>query len=259
MQTWRRLAESTLSEFIANPVTQNEAGGAEAEVDYLQILGGTHVDSVDRLGAKFEELGLTKPEVLEMGAYYGVVSSALARGGAAVTAQDVSRMMNIPALQARYQIEGVETKTLDDVSLGLPYADASFDALICCEMLEHLPFNTVRLIREMRRVVKPNGFAFLTVPNQASAKRRLQLMRGLPIRECVSRWIAAPHDDNWHWREWVDSEFRELLLGGGFTRIDLDFRHFVAPAHPNHLRRALVNLMYAVKPNLKDDIFVFAS
>jgi hypothetical protein len=57
----------------------------------------------------------------------------------------------------------------------------------------------------------------------------------------------------------VDSEFRELLLGGGFTRIDLDFRHFVAPAHPNHLRRALVNLMYAVKPNLKDDIFVFAS
>ena len=259
IQNWRKLAESTLSEFIAEPVSLHEPSGPESEVSYLKNLGGTYVDTVERVGKRLDILGIARPQVLEMGAYFGVVSSSLARGGANVTAQDVSSMMNLRALRERFENNGVAMNAVDDVSKTLPYADATFDALICCEMLEHLPFNTVRLIREMRRVLKSGGFAFLTVPNQASAKRRLQLMLGRPIRENVSSWIAAPFDDNWHWREWVASEFKELLLASGFTRIELGFRHFTAPSHPNPIRRSLVNLMYALKPDLKDDIHVFAT
>jgi 2-polyprenyl-3-methyl-5-hydroxy-6-metoxy-1,4-benzoquinol methylase len=259
VQTWRSQAEATLQEFIANPVTELEACGPDSEVSYLKCLGGTHIDTVARVGARLDALGIKKTRVLEMGAYFGVVSSALARGGVEVTAQDVSSMMNLPAQRQRLEKEGVTVMAVDDVSKSLPYPDASFDAIICCEMLEHLPFNTVPLIREMRRVLKPNGFAFLTVPNQASAKRRLQLLMGRPIRENVSSWVAAPQDSNWHWREWVASEFQELLLACGFNRVELGFRHFTPPAHPNPMRRFIVNLMYQLKPDLMDDIHVFAS
>jgi ubiquinone/menaquinone biosynthesis C-methylase UbiE len=259
VQDWKSCAEATLLEFIAHPVTLLEACGPDSEVAYLKNLGGTHVDTVERVGKRLDSLGADRARVLEMGAYFGVVSSTLARCGVEVTAQDVSSMMNLPAQRQRLEKAGVIVMAVDDVSKSLPYPDASFDAIICCEMLEHLPYNTVPLIREMRRVLKPHGFAFLTVPNQASAKRRLQLLLGRPIRENVSSWVAAPQDSNWHWREWVASEFQELLLSCGFKQVEQGFRHFTPPAHPNPIRRAIVNLMYRVKPDLMDDIHVFAS
>lgn len=259
MTDWRALAENTLAEFTANPVTLNEPTGPASEVAYLRNLGASHVDTVIRVGQHIDKLGLRAPQVLEMGAYFGVVSVALARGGIQVTAQDVNGVMNLSALTERYRREGVGIRKVDDVSKVLPYGDSTFDTLICCEMLEHLPFNILRLVREMRRIVKPDGFAFLTVPNQASAKRRLDLLCGRPIREKISDWIASPEDDNWHWHEWIGSEFQLLLEAGGFQHITLDFRHFVAPSHPNRFRRALVNLMYFLWPSLKDDIHVFAS
>ncbi len=256
---WRSLADNVLQESLANPVTQNEPSGPDSEIAYLKNLSHTHIDTVARVGAKFDVSGLARPQVLEMGAYFGVVSMALARGGIHMTAQDLSSITHRAPLLQRYQLEGVTPSAVDDVSQPLPYADHSFDALICCEMLEHLPFNTVRLIREMKRVLKSDGFAFLAVPNQASAKRRLQLLLGKPIREQMSSWISAPNDDNWHWREYVTSEFRQLLEGGGFNKIDLGYRHYTPPAHPNRIRRIFVNLMYALKPSLMDNIYVFAS
>jgi SAM-dependent methyltransferase len=45
----------------------------------------------------------------------------------------------------------------------MSFSDESFDAVICLEVLEHVadPFSAVR---ELKRVLKPNGFLLLTVP-----------------------------------------------------------------------------------------------
>jgi 2-polyprenyl-3-methyl-5-hydroxy-6-metoxy-1,4-benzoquinol methylase len=256
---WQALAQATSEEFISSPVSGGSPSRMESEINYLRNLQHTHVDTVRRVGERLTAAQCDQPLVLEMGAYFGVVSCALARGGVRVIAQDTADTMHLPLLQERFERERVGGQIVDDVSVPLPYDDATFDAIVCCEMLEHLPFNTVRLVRELRRILKPQGFAFLTVPNQASAKRRLQLLLGRPIRENMSAWIAAPQDDNWHWREYVASEFRELLQGGGFANIKLGYRHYTPPAHGNPVRRALVNFMYAINPNLMDDIHVFAS
>lgn len=255
---WQTLAENTLAEFIATPVTAHESCGPQSEVGYLKNLGGSYVDTVCRVGPELDALQLDHPQVLEIGAYFGIVSVTLARAGIQVTAQDVSSVMSLASLRQRYENEKVSLSIIDDVQRPLPYADASFDALICCEMLEHLPFNIVRLMRELRRILRPGGFAFFSVPNQASMKRRIQLLRGHSVREDIQAWLNAPHDDNWHWHEWVGNDFRQLLLGCGFSQLNLGYRHFTPPAHPNFLRRALVNLIYRLKPGLMDDIYVTA-
>lgn len=46
----------------------------------------------------------------------------------------------------------------------LPFADATFDKIIFSEVLEHLPDDWGGL-QELKRVLKPNGLLFLTVPN----------------------------------------------------------------------------------------------
>lgn len=47
--------------------------------------------------------------------------------------------------------------------LALPFADASFDCVICAEVLEHIvPFEAV--LAEIRRVLKPGGVLAVSVP-----------------------------------------------------------------------------------------------
>lgn len=45
----------------------------------------------------------------------------------------------------------------------LPYPDASFDALICSHVLEHVPDDR-RAMRELHRIVEPGGWAIVMVP-----------------------------------------------------------------------------------------------
>lgn len=61
-------------------------------------------------------------------------------------------------------------------ALSLPFADDTFDAIICSEVLEHIhPYNEV--LDEIRRVLKPGGHLCITVP------------RAWPERIC---WRLAP-------------------------------------------------------------------
>jgi SAM-dependent methyltransferase len=45
----------------------------------------------------------------------------------------------------------------------LPFADEEFDSLLCTEVLEHCR-DPQRVMREMYRVLKPGGYALITVP-----------------------------------------------------------------------------------------------
>jgi ubiquinone/menaquinone biosynthesis C-methylase UbiE len=54
---------------------------------------------------------------------------------------------------------------LDIVSdiTGIPEPDASFDAVMCIEVLEHVP-HPVDALRELTRLIKPDGYLIVTAP-----------------------------------------------------------------------------------------------
>lgn len=88
---------------------------------------------------------------------------------------------------------------------ALPFPDASFDAIICSETLEHIPDDR-RAVAEIHRVLRPGGLLFLTVPNYWHAMRFVAGFWGNP------RWLDLQEG---HIREynraWVDR-----LLGDDF-------------------------------------------
>ena len=45
----------------------------------------------------------------------------------------------------------------------MPFEDAAFDSVLCNAVLEHVP-NVEDSIRELARVVKPNGYVVIAVP-----------------------------------------------------------------------------------------------
>lgn len=65
---------------------------------------------------------------------------------------------------------GLQTKSWDNTKLdivsditAIPVDDASFDAVMCIEVLEHVP-DPVNALKELNRVLKPGGFLIVTAP-----------------------------------------------------------------------------------------------
>jgi 2-polyprenyl-3-methyl-5-hydroxy-6-metoxy-1,4-benzoquinol methylase len=57
----------------------------------------------------------------------------------------------------------------------LPYAEAKFDLVTCTEVVEHLE-SYRKVIREVQRVLKPDGTAIFTTPNILNLRSRLRFM-----------------------------------------------------------------------------------
>lgn len=55
------------------------------------------------------------------------------------------------------------------------YVDASFDTVLCSDVIEHLE-NPASILREMARVVRPGGSVFLTYPNAFNIFERLIIL-----------------------------------------------------------------------------------
>ncbi|HKG40081.1 MAG TPA: class I SAM-dependent methyltransferase [Conexibacter sp.] len=81
---------------------------------------------------------------------------------------------------------------LHDVSEPLPVEDASFDAIVMKDLLEHVP-DPVALVREVRRVLRPGGRVFASSPD-------------------AQRWVW---DDYTHRRPFTRKSFRLLFADQG--------------------------------------------
>jgi SAM-dependent methyltransferase len=114
-----------------------------------------------------ERLGeVADMSVLEVACGRGGFVCDLRRRGARVTGCDFSGAAlrisreKLRRLGAR---EGESCFVQGDAQ-GLPFADATFDVVVSCETIEHLP-DPWSAIREMHRVTRPRGRLFLTTPN----------------------------------------------------------------------------------------------
>lgn len=61
--------------------------------------------------------------------------------------------------------------TAADMNAPLPFADGTFDAVVCIDGIEHLerPFD---FVRECRRIVRPDGVLLVSTPNISALRSR---------------------------------------------------------------------------------------
>jgi 2-polyprenyl-6-hydroxyphenyl methylase/3-demethylubiquinone-9 3-methyltransferase len=108
-------------------------------------------------------------KVLDLGCAGGFMSEGLARRGAVVTGIDPARDA---VAAARTHAEATGLRLSYDVGSGeaLPYLDASFDAVVCVDVLEHVR-DLPRVLAEAARVLRPDGlFLFDTINRTFLAK-----------------------------------------------------------------------------------------
>jgi SAM-dependent methyltransferase len=93
-----------------------------------------------------------------------------------------------------------------------PYADDSFDVVLFCEMIEHMLMDPLATLRQIRRVLKPNGVLILTTPNVARLDNVLRMLQGDNIYDPYSGF--GPYGR--HNREYTRRELHRLLDFAGF-------------------------------------------
>ena len=167
--------------------------------------------------------------VLDVGAGHGLLLSLLAELGHECHALDVqdqpSAHPDTYSKRITFQICNVEVDPI-------PYPDASFDAVVCCQVLEHFSHSHLPAMKEIWRVLRPGGIVEVDVPNAVSFRNRSRMLRGKHITyDYEEHYLYAtpilykgmsffPRRHN---REFTKSDLEILLRASGYREIDVQF------------------------------------
>jgi 2-polyprenyl-3-methyl-5-hydroxy-6-metoxy-1,4-benzoquinol methylase len=168
-----------------------------------QASGGTSGDAIYDAALAAVRVMRLAGDVLEFGAGTGTLIARLVKEGCACTltgADLLARPAGIPG-----QIEWIQS----DLNAPLPRPDASFDAIISTEVIEHLE-NPRAVFRELSRLLRPGGQLLLTTPNQESIRSLASLIvRGHHVAFLDESYPA-------HLTALVRRDLERLCLEAGF-------------------------------------------
>lgn len=184
--------------------------------------------SIDRFCEIAIQLSEAK-RVLDVGAGHGLLLSFLAELGHECHALDV---MDQPSSHPDTYGKGITFQVCNVEADPIPYPDESFDAVVCCQVLEHFSHSHLPAVREMRRVLRPGGILEIDVPNVACFRNRFRLLRGKHITyDYADHYLHATpilyqgmsYYPLRHNREFAKSELELLLQAAGFQNYDVSF------------------------------------
>jgi len=110
-----------------------------------------------------------------------------------------------------------------------PFSDHRFDLVVLGEIIEHLQNDPVRVLHQIKRVLKPSGQLILTTPNVNRLENVCRMISGTNIYDPYSGYGAYGR----HNREYNRHEVTLLLDYCGF---DIDIA-FTADVHENEATR----------------------
>lgn len=148
---------------------------ASAEsVEPDEIWGGSVVGRIDLALELFRTHCATPGNFLDIGCGVGRSTLHLAEGLGVKQTSGVDVSADLVKHATR---RGIDAHVVDLDTESIPYDDASFDAVFCGEVIEHVR-DTDFLLDEITRVLRPNGVCVLSTPNLASWINRIALLLG---------------------------------------------------------------------------------
>jgi SAM-dependent methyltransferase len=116
-----------------------------------------------------------------------------------------------------------------------PYADESFDTVLCCELIEHLFEDPMHMMSEINRILKPGGHLVLTTHNLGSLRAVSAILLGYHpafFPAYIRPRKEGEEAEARHNREYVPMEIQHLLTDSGFETTRLETGEFLDEPHP---------------------------
>jgi 2-polyprenyl-3-methyl-5-hydroxy-6-metoxy-1,4-benzoquinol methylase len=125
---------------------------------------------------------------------------------ARLTAIDVSEVF---LDTARKNLVGFDATFIKGEIDKLDLPAATFDRIICTEVLEHT-VDPKAILAAIARLLKPSGVAVITVPNDPLINRLKQVVKRTPVGWALGDRIEWG-GDIYHLHQWTPAEFERLL------------------------------------------------
>jgi 2-polyprenyl-6-hydroxyphenyl methylase/3-demethylubiquinone-9 3-methyltransferase len=196
-----------------------------------------------RLRYVAERAALRGLKVLDIGCGGGLLSEALAKEGAQVTAIDLApelvKVARLHGLESGVQVD-YRVQSAEDLAADQPGA---FDVVTCMEMLEHVP-DPGAIVGACQRLLKPGGKLFLSTINRTPAAFAVAVVGAEYIARLLPR---GTH----HYQDFI----KPAELGGWLREAGLQLQDVSGMAYEPWRNRARLSrrtdinyLAFAVKP-----------
>ena len=117
-----------------------------------------------------------------------------------------------------------------------PYADDSFDVVLCTELFEHLGYDPMHCLTEVNRILKPGGHLLLSTPNACSLRAVAAVLDQYHpgFFPAFMRPNATGDVDPRHHREYAPREIRMAFGDAGFEVVQLLTAPYWSAPEPQH-------------------------
>ena len=165
----------------------------------------------------------TKGKILEIGAAPYHLTYILKRKGYDITGIDIAPE-RLGGFISRNKLHIVKC---DIESEALPFDDHSFHYIIFNEIFEHLRINPIRTLREINRVLHPDGILALSTPNLYSITNIVKYFLGMGMDNPYEEFLKLETIQHMgHVREYSVRQVKIFLENTGFTNIEVQRRSF---------------------------------
>ena len=217
---YQKIVSDVVEKYKTTPIDMLNIGDGAGEYSYLDALRDSYVRTVRDVDNLFGN-SRSNRHIVEIGSFLGPVSISLKQMGYRVSALDIPEFFESASLRALYESNGIPFVGVNLKHAKLPYDSESADAVISCEVFEHLNFNPLPAFQEINRVIKQQGYLYIGMPNQAKIANRLKLAFGRSVRNPVEDYFKQlDRKDNMivglHWREYTMAETVQLIEAMGF-------------------------------------------
>ena len=204
--------------------------------------------------------GASDQRILEMGAYLQITPSLKTKLGYG----EVRGCYYGPAGKTDHReavsLEGerftCEVDLFDAERDRFPYEDASFDTVLCCELVEHLTADPMHMMTEIHRILKPGGHLVLTTPNIGSLRAIAAILSGYHpgfFPAYIKPAEGGAETDARHNREYTAREIYLLFHDAGFDVTRLETGEFKDEPRPEHIWVEHMLDRYGMAKDLRGD------
>ena len=219
--------------------------------------------SIDRFCEIAHRLRYSR-RVLDVGAGNSILASLLAELGHECYALDVADLPALaPEIYRRGKIHFLQCNVEVD---KLPFPDNFFNAVVCCQVLEHFTHSHLKIMNEIYRVLTIGGIVEVDVPNAVCFHNRSRIIRGknitwdyerhyLDTNPIIYRGLSFYPDR--HNREFTRNELRLLLERGNFRNIDVYFLKSRRYRYGLERIKSFGSMLRDIIPSLRKSLIAF--
>lgn len=159
------------------------------------------------------EKNFSKGRILDVGASPCHLTYMLKRLGYDISGLDIDP----GRIQKLLEITELEVKRCNVEVEPMPYEDETFDYVIMTELFEHLRLDPLFVLSEINRILKTDGFLYMSTPNLYGVDTIGKYIRGAGINNPLKQFQFLREKGHMgHMREYSNGEMKQLLGYSGF-------------------------------------------